>query len=297
MPSAPSRNDVEQLHRLMMQASADASQLDRRLQEEQKSDGLSAELRNWQDAADSIFGAVDRVRTDLLRDGTPKEHVERIADRLKELKQRAKQFDVQSDLDGCVQHWKALGVEFSQVSGKHRDSLVKLLESRRGRVDQVTQVLSQARKSGGMAPEKFRKVRDLQDSRDRARKSYEELRQRYLQAERDFQAAERQKQLQAASKEHQEQKAPLPTSLTSLAKKGPVLVRLPDPKAAAQTAQAKLPVGAPPKPALPGAPKPGALHSLPPPPPKPAVVKPPTPTIKSGEKKPDPKKAADPKKP
>ena len=147
MSSAPSRFEVEHLHRLMMQASADASQFDKRLLEEQKSDGLSGELRHWHDAADAIFGAVERVKTDLLRDGTPKDQIERIGDRLKELKERAKRFDVESDLDNCVQHWKSLGLEFAQVSGKNRDALVKLLESRRQNVDRVTGVLSQARKT------------------------------------------------------------------------------------------------------------------------------------------------------
>ena len=289
MPSAPSRNDVENLHRQMMQASADASQHEKRLQEEQKTDGLSGELRQWHDAADAISGAVERVKTDLLRDGTAKEHVERIGDRLKELKSRAKSFDVQTDLDGCVAHWKALGDDFSKISGKNRDALVKLLESRRGRIDQVTATLSQARKVGGLSPEKYRKVNELKDQRDRARKSYEELRQKYLQAERDFQAAERQKQVQAASAEQKTAKAPIPNlaSLQQQAKKGPVLVRLPDPKAADKTAQTKLSTL-----------KPAPAKPLPPPPPKPVVAKPKTEPIKSGVK-PDPKKAApgvDPKK-
>ncbi|TMA23355.1 MAG: hypothetical protein E6J88_12860, partial [Deltaproteobacteria bacterium] len=266
MSSAPSRFEVEHLHRLMMQASADASQFDKRLLEEQKSDGLSGELRHWHDAADAIFGAVERVKTDLLRDGTPKDQIERIGDRLKELKERAKRFDVESDLDNCVQHWKSLGLEFAQVSGKNRDALVKLLESRRQNVDRVTGVLSQARKTGGMLPEKHRKVRDLQEQRDRAREKYERLRQKYLEAERDHQAAERQKQLQAQSQEHQEKKAPLPNlaALSAQAKKGPILVRLPDPKAAAQ---AKLPQTQA-KPAV------LAAKPLPPAPPKPVVAKP-----------------------
>ena len=90
MASAPSRHEVEHLHRLMMQASADASQLDKQVTEEQKGDGLAAELRHWHDAADAIQGAVERVRTDLLRDGTPKDQVDRVRDRLKELKDRSK---------------------------------------------------------------------------------------------------------------------------------------------------------------------------------------------------------------
>ncbi|MFN2550344.1 MAG: hypothetical protein ABR567_23205, partial [Myxococcales bacterium] len=284
MPSAPSRFEVEHLHRLMMQASADASQFDKRVQEEQKNDGLSNELRQWHDAADAIFGAVERVKTDLLKDGTPKDQIERIAGRLKDLKERARKFDVEADLDNCVQHWKALGLEFAQVSGRQRDALVKLLESRKANVDRVTDVLSQARKTGGMLPEKHRKVRDLQDARDRARQKYERLRQKYIEAERDHHAAERQKQLQSASGERQEKKAPVPNlaALQAQAKKGPVLVRLPDPQAADKTAHAKLPQTQA---------KPAA-KPLPPAPPKPQVVKPVTPPIKSGERKAE-KKAAD----
>ncbi len=282
MPSAPSRYEVEHLHRLMMQASTDASQADKRLQEEQKSDGLSAELRHWHDAADAIHGAVERVRTELLRDGTPKEQVDRVRDRLQQLKERARRFDIENDLDGCVQHWKALGMEFAQLSGKHRDSLVKLLESRKSRVDQTTSALSSARKTAGMLPEKHAKVRGLQDSRDNARAKYERLRQKYLEAERDHQAAERQKALQAGSAEHKEQKAPLPhlAALGTAARKGPVLVRLPEPKAADKTAQHKLPQ-APPKPGALAqkAPKAG-LQSLPPPPAKPLLPKVSTTTAK-----------------
>jgi len=282
LASTPSRNEVERLHRLMMQASTDASQLDKRVQEEQKSDGLSAELRHWHDAADAMHGAVERVRTELLRDGTSKEQVDRIRDRLRELKDRSKRFDIENDLEGCVQHWKALGREFAQLTGKQRDPLVRLLESRKSRVDQTTSVLSSARKTGGMLPEKHAKVRGLQAQRDDARARYERLRQKYLEAERDHQAAERQKAQKAATADHQEKKAPLPNlgALGSAARKGPVLVRLPDPKAADKTAQHKLPQTAP-KPGALGQNTPKAgLHSLPPPPAKPALPKSSTTTAK-----------------
>src|SRR5262249_51114458 len=170
-------------------------------------------------------------------------------------------------LDLCVAHWKALGHEFAQLSGTQRDGLVRLLEGRKPQVDRVTDFLSQARKSGGMAPEKHKKVRDLQEQRDRAREKYERLRAKYIEAERDHQAAERQKQLKAATAEHQEKKAPVP-NLASLqaqaARKGPILVRLPDPKAADKAAQAKLP----------------QAQAKPLPPPKPPVIK--APSIKAG---------------
>src|SRR5205085_4148639 len=96
LPSAPSRQEVEHLHRLMMQASADASQVEKRLTDEQKTDGLSNELRKWRDAADALAGAVGRVKTDLLRDGTSKGRIEGITGRLRDLKDRSSRFDVQS---------------------------------------------------------------------------------------------------------------------------------------------------------------------------------------------------------
>ena len=169
MASAPSRYEVEHLHRLMMQASVDASQLDKRATDEQKSDGLSSELRHWHDAADALHGAVARVRTQLLRDGTPRDQVDRVLDRLKVLRESTRRFDIENDLDGCVGQWKAVGLEFAQLSGKHRDPLVRLLEGKKSRVDQTTSVLSSARQTAGMLPEKHAKVRALQGLRDQAR--------------------------------------------------------------------------------------------------------------------------------
>ena len=300
MASAPSRYDVEHLHRLMMQASLDASQLDKRLTDEQKGDSLSAELRHWHDAADAIQGAVERARTELLRDGTPKEQVDRVRDRLKELKDRSKRFDIDNDLEGCVQHWKALGLEFAQLSGKHRDTLVRLLDSRKSRVDQTTSVLSSARQTNGMLPEKHAKVRGLQDQRDNARARYERLRQQYLEAERNHQHAEQQKAQAAQVKEHQQKKAPLPdfAAASRAARKGPVLVRLPVPQAADKTAQHKLPqTQAKPSALGPTVPRPG-LHSLPPPArpalPKPSTTsaRPPAERKKIEAKKADEKKAS-----
>ena len=294
MASAPSRSEVEHLHRLMMQASADASQLDRRVTGEQKGDSLSAELRNWYDAADAIQGAVERSRTELLRDGTPKDQVDRIRDLLQALRESTRRFDVENDLESCVQHWKALGIEFAQLSGRHRDNLVRLLDSRKSRVDQTTSVLSSARKTSGMLPEKHARVRGLQDQRDRARARYERLRQQYLEAERNHQNAERQKAQAAQAKEYQEKKAPLPGFVAGAARKRPVLVRLPDPKAADQTAQARFPqTQAKPVALGQAAPKAG-LHSLPPPA-RPSLPKPSTTTARppAERKKIEAKKAAE----
>jgi Domain of unknown function (DUF4157) len=225
LPSTPSRFEVEHLHRLMMQASLEAAQLDRRTAEEQRSDGLSVSLRGWQDAADGLHSAFSRASVGLLRDGTPKDQLDRIRERLVDLESRS--FDVDEDLDRCVEHWQALGHEFAQLSGEHRDALVSLLQSRKSRIDQVTSELSTARKTGGMAPEKHRNLLELQGRRDHARDKYERLRQRFVQAEQDWRQAERQKvDEKRGALEHATKLAPLPN--LSSARKGPLLVRLPE---------------------------------------------------------------------
>src|ERR1700694_2615741 len=181
--SSPSRQEVEHLHRLMMQASVDAAHHDRRLQEEQRHDGVSGMLRGWNEASSTLHAAVERARGELVKDGTPRDQIARVAERLVELQKRAKSFDLDRDLDECVGHWKSLSLELGQLSGKHRDSLLKVLGGKQQGIDKVTSELSQARSSGGMAPEKYRKVREVQAERDRSREKYERLRQKYLEAE------------------------------------------------------------------------------------------------------------------
>ena len=182
-----SRFEVEHLHRLMMQASAEASEHDRRLQDEQKHDGLSTLLRHWHEAAGTLHVAVQRARTDLQKDGTPREQIERISERLVELQRRAKSFDLEKDLEDCVGHWKSLSLELGQLSGKHRDTLIGVLGSRQPHIDEATSALSSARRTGGMAPDNYRRVRDLQTHRDRSSEKYGRLRERYLDAEREHQ--------------------------------------------------------------------------------------------------------------
>ncbi|HUJ27408.1 MAG TPA: hypothetical protein VLW85_15395, partial [Myxococcales bacterium] len=215
----------------MMQASIDSAQADSRLQEQRNSDGgLGSAVKGWHDAADALHGAITRARATLLADGSPQEHVERIEDRLKEIKEHARNFDLEEHFDGVVGHWQALGVEMGQLAGRHRDTLVRLLGERRVRIDQTTALLSRARQSEGMLPEAFRKVQQLTADRDQRRQKYEQLRQKYLEAERDYQAAEQEKQQeQVKAKELATEKAPV-GDLKNLASKGPVLVRLPDPQ-------------------------------------------------------------------
>src|SRR5258708_38991917 len=104
LASAPSRYEVEQLHRSMMQASVEAAQLDKRLQEEQKSDGLAGELKHWYDVADALQGAVARARSDLLAAGTPNDLVDRIEERLPAIKKRARNFGPQNGLERTGNH-------------------------------------------------------------------------------------------------------------------------------------------------------------------------------------------------
>ena len=59
MPSAPSRFEVEHLHRLMIQASAEAARLEGRLGEAQTAGGLWPLLRHWHEAAGALDQAVN----------------------------------------------------------------------------------------------------------------------------------------------------------------------------------------------------------------------------------------------
>src|SRR5438105_8547937 len=168
----------------MMQASAEAALVERRLQQERKSDGLSGDLRHWQEAAEALHGALERARPALLADGTLMDLCDRAGARLRELKAKSKDLNLDRDLDGCVEQWKALGIELSQLAGRQREPLVRLLQARKGRIDQTTAALAVARKSEGLTPDKYRKVLQLRGERDRALQKYERLRQQYLAAAR-----------------------------------------------------------------------------------------------------------------
>ncbi len=90
MPSAPSRFEVEHLHRLMIQASAEAARLEGRLGEAQTADGLWPLLRHWHEAAAALDQAVARARAPLEQEGTPKDQIDRIRRRLSFLEQKSK---------------------------------------------------------------------------------------------------------------------------------------------------------------------------------------------------------------
>src|SRR5438067_12123970 len=98
----------------MMQASAEAALVERRLQEERKSDGLSGDLRHWQEAAEALHGALERARPALVADGPPMDLCDRAGARLRELKAKSKDLDLDRDLDGCVAQWHAQGRDPSQ---------------------------------------------------------------------------------------------------------------------------------------------------------------------------------------
>ena len=144
MPSAPSRFEVEHLRRLMLKASIEAAQLDERVDQARKDDSLWPALHHWSDAAESLEEAVERARPELQQDGTPKEQIDRIRERLGGLEQRSKRFDLDYDLDFCVDAWTSLGHELAQLSGRRRDPLVRLLELRKPAIDQTTAMLSEA---------------------------------------------------------------------------------------------------------------------------------------------------------
>ena len=208
LPSAPSRFEVEHLHRLMMQSSVEAAGLDKQVWTAQQADGLSPLLRGWHEAASAVQSAFERAAGELKKEGTSDGQIDRLRARLSELRSKSAGFNIFKDLEVCVHHWQGLGLEFSQLSGKQRDPLVKVLERWKPKIDESTAQLSGTLKTDGMLPEHFRKLRDLQDQREQARGKYERLRQKYLAAEKDHQAAERQKaQAPSGGREHPTQHA------------------------------------------------------------------------------------------
>src|SRR5881396_1271595 len=202
----------------MLKASVEAAQLDERVDQARKDDSLWPALHHWSDAAESLEEAVERARPELKQDGTPKEQIDRIRERLGGLEQRSKRFDLDFDLDFCVDAWTSLGHELAQLSGRRRDPLVRLLELRKPAIDQTTAMLSEAQRHEGL----------LQKERDRAREKYERLRQAWLTAQRDCEAAEQQKAAAAPPQQYEVKKPPLP-DLRRLThgRLAPVIVRLP----------------------------------------------------------------------
>ena len=228
MPSAPSRFEVEHLRRLMLKASVEAAQLDERVDQARKDDSLWPALHHWSDAAESLEEAVERARPELQQDGTPKEQIDRIRERLGGLEQRSKRFDLDYDLDFCVDAWTSLGHELAQLSGRRRDPLVRLLELRKPAIDQTTAMLSEAQRHEGLLQQQHREVLELQKEHDRAREKYERLRQAWLTAQRDCEAAEQQKAAAAPPQQYEVKKPPMP-DLRRLThgRLAPVIVRLP----------------------------------------------------------------------
>ena len=226
--ATPSRHEVEHLHRLMMQASVEAAQLDRRLQEEQKHDGLSRHLQVWRQAATALHSAVGRARGELQAGGTPRTQVDAILGLFDDVLQRGHKFDLGDDLDACVTSWKMSGLHLAQVSGKSRDPLVKLLSQWQSRIDEATRGLAAAQASGGMAPEAWRKVRSLQDAREQARAKYERLRFKYFEAERHHQTETGKLAVQAAPGAPARAARVIVPPWAQGGKRGPVLVELPD---------------------------------------------------------------------
>ncbi len=193
LPSAPSRFEVEHLHRLVAQAAVDASGLDQRVEEALEAGGLGPALAAWSAAAEAMEEALLRARPALIRDGTPGEQLARIHGRLTSLRKAARRFSLDEDLDGCAQAWSLLGLELGQLSGHHGDALVRLLEQHKPAIDRATATLSKARDDEGLPQAEHRKLEELRRQRDRAREKYERLREAYDAAWRDFDAAQRQK--------------------------------------------------------------------------------------------------------
>src|SRR5256712_3122975 len=226
----------------MIQASVEAAQLDQRLDEARNADSLWPVLRQWSEAAEALDDAVERASPALQREGTPKDQIDRIRERLNHLEQRSRQFDPDFDLDECVETWRSLGHDLAQLSGRHRDALVLLLRHHQPAIDQVTAMLSEAQRHEGLLREQHRKVVALQADRDRARARYERLRQSYLGAQREWEAAQREKGAPIPAQQLEVKKPPLP-DLRVLPKERPLplIVRLPVPKEGAAKALPAVP--------------------------------------------------------
>src|SRR5207249_10419019 len=102
---------AEHLHRSMMRASLAAAAFDRKLQEERRQDGLGTFLRHWTDAASALSSGLSRARSGLEQQGTPREHLDRVEQRLQDLLKRSRSFDLASDLDPCAESWDHLALE------------------------------------------------------------------------------------------------------------------------------------------------------------------------------------------
>src|SRR5436309_3203825 len=100
----------------MMQASVEAADLDKRIAAAQKKDSLGSLLKYWQDASWNVESAFQRAKTGLAKEGSPLDQLQRISKRLMELRAKSEHFNLQSDLDACVDHWTVMGQEFAQLS-------------------------------------------------------------------------------------------------------------------------------------------------------------------------------------
>ena len=162
----PSRFEVEHLHRLVTQASAEAVRLDGSYQAARESDGLGTALDLWSEAAEALEEALARARSVLLRDGAPPDQISRIRERLTFVRKTARQFSLDQDLGDCVDAWNGVGLELSQLSGREGDALVKLLQRHKPAIDGATAMLTKARQQGGILEEEHRKLGDLRQTRD-----------------------------------------------------------------------------------------------------------------------------------
>jgi hypothetical protein len=210
LPSAPSRFEVEHLYRLMLKASAEAARLEDQVVVARSDDSLWPALRHWCEAADALDEAVARGAPELLRDGTPNEQIERVRSRLREIRQRSRSFDLDFHLDPCVEAWSSLALELGQLSGRQRDPLLRLFERRKPLIEQARAMLVEAQRQEGLLAQAHRKLLHAEHERDRAREKAERLKQAWLTAQRDREAAERERtaaEQRAAEERAEEERA------------------------------------------------------------------------------------------
>ena len=210
MPSAPSRFEVEQLHRLVTQASVETARLDARIDDAQEADGLWPALRNWSEAADALEEALVLARPALLEDGATADQLGHIRERLIFVRRKTRQFSLDAHLGLCVQAWNAVGLELAQLSGRRGDALVRLLQQRKSAIDRATAMLSHARQHGGLLQDEHLELEELHRHRELAWEKYERLRNSYQAAQRDFEAAQRQTRTLPGAAQHVVVRLPAP---------------------------------------------------------------------------------------
>jgi Domain of unknown function (DUF4157) len=170
--------------RAMMQAHARTEALDRKLLTERRRSGIQPLLDLWLDAALAVRVRLANKRSDLLRDGNAPADLERVDARLDALQAQPERFVLATDLESGAASWQHLAYEVASLSGPSRDALVEFVASRKGEIDDALEGLARVQARQSVDPEQERRIRELQEERQRSSEQYDELRERYLGTEK-----------------------------------------------------------------------------------------------------------------